>query len=407
MKKSDILKIWRENSNKRAITSVISAFYLVIFMIIFLYYRVWELVIMEAVLASVLLLQAYLIKKLPPEKTMASVRVTPIVNTVHAVVSYLVVGPAFGVQFYLLGMDSATGGSLKDSKLYRGWFFFIRIADGALFVALHLLSYSGIIKPKHDITGVLPSTVYCIIVLVIVLRKALLEAANAFADVSFVETENREKEKAINDSAKKSEFISGISHELRTPVNAIVGMNKMILKESKDPVITGYAGEIEKAGNSLMDLLDQVTAFNGGRKHVQGKKSISFSADGARVLVVDDTTINLKLIGNYLKDTGLSLAFATNGEEALRICEKDKFDLLLLDSMMPHMNGEELLQKIRKEGKNVETPAVVVTADAVGNSREHYLEAGFCAFLAKPLEPDLLGEVMIKYLPSDKVKLND
>lgn len=401
------MKIWRENSNKRAISSIVSAVYLVAFLVVFLCYRVWELVVMEAVLASILFLQAYLIKKLPSEKTMVSVKVTPIVNTIHAVVSYLAVGPAFGIQFYLLGMDSATGGSLKDSKLYRRWFFLLRVVDGAVFVALHLLSYYGILRPRYAITGRFPSVVYCFIVFFMVLRKALLEAANAVADVSYVETENREKEKALKDSANKSAFISGISHELRTPVNAIVGMNKMILRDCDDPVITGYAGEIEKAGNSLMDLLDEVTAFNGGRKHSTGKKNISFTAPLAKVLVVDDTTINLKLIGNYLKDAGLSLAFATNGEEALRLCRKEKFDLLLLDSMMPQMCGEELLCNIRKEGKNIDTPAVVVTADAVGNSKEHYLEAGFCAFLAKPVELELLEETMLEFLPADKVTIND
>lgn len=407
MKKIKLVKFWKVNSNKRATTSLMSAIYLTGYVICFACYRVWELAVIEAVLALVLYAQTFIIKELPPEKTMASVKVTPIVNTIHAVVAFLFVGPVFGTQYYLLGMDSATGGSLKDSKLYRSWFFILRVFDAILFVLLYVLVHKGFIIPKYSISGVFPTIVYCYTVITVVFRKALIEAANAYADVSFVEDENKEKQAALSESAKKSAFISGISHELRTPVNAIVGMNKLILRDTDDPVITGYAGEIEKAGNDLMNLLDEVTAFNGGKKRESGKRNISFSAKGAKVLLVDDTAINLKLLGNYLKDSMMSLCFATSGEEALNLCENEKFDLLLLDSMMPKMTGEELLWKIKKTGHNVNTPAVVVTADAVGNSRDHYIQAGFDEFLSKPVDFAQLDEVMVKYLPKELVCMND
>ena len=132
----------------------------------------------------------------------------------------------------------------------------------------------------------------------------------------------------------------------------------------------------------------------------------SFRARDAHVLVVDDTELNLIVIRGLLKKTEMQLDTATGGEEALHLCKTTPYDLILLDQRMPHMNGTEVLQRIRaqEDGYNKETPVICLTADAVQGARERYLEEGFSDYLSKPVEGHALEKTLMQYLPADKIE---
>ena len=117
------------------------------------------------------------------------------------------------------------------------------------------------------------------------------------------------------------------------------------------------------------------------------------SAPG-RVLVVDDTPVNLKLLADLLAAKGYAVATATSGAEALAKIEADAPDLVLLDVMMPGMSGYEVCRKIRESPATAMLPVVMVTALDPGQERVKGIDAGADDFLTKPIhQPELLARV--------------
>ena len=100
-----------------------------------------------------------------------------------------------------------------------------------------------------------------------------------------------------------------------------------------------------------------------------------------------------------LQDTGVAITAAESGAEAVRLCSDEQYDLLLIDYMMPGMDGIEALQEIRRKGtKNIDTKAIMLSANAVEGAGELYLEAGFSNYLLKPVLPKKLRKIVRKYL---------
>ncbi len=135
----------------------------------------------------------------------------------------------------------------------------------------------------------------------------------------------------------------------------------------------------------------------------------SFKAPDAHLLVVDDTDMNLTVIEGLLSKTEIQLDTASSGIEALNLTLETKYDLILMDQRMPKMDGTQTMKHIReqKDGLNVETPVICLTADAVSGARNKYLEEGFTDYLSKPVESTTLEAALIKYLPPEKIKLQD
>ncbi len=131
-----------------------------------------------------------------------------------------------------------------------------------------------------------------------------------------------------------------------------------------------------------------------------------YDASGVRLLVVDDNEMNLEVIKGLLKKTGAQIDAVTNGKDCLKLIKDKEYDLILMDHMMPDMDGIETFQKIqelRPMGCR-HTPVIALTANAVSGAREEYLRHGFADYIAKPVEYKKLIEVMKKFLPA-KVKL--
>lgn len=131
-----------------------------------------------------------------------------------------------------------------------------------------------------------------------------------------------------------------------------------------------------------------------------------FTAPDAHILSVDDNIMNLDVFCRILKDTGISIDTANNGEEALELLEKNAYDLVFLDHMMPVMDGIETLKRIRERGLCKDTPVIVLTANAVAGEKQMYLDAGFDGYLSKPIAGRLLKEMVRSKLP-EKIIHND
>ena len=120
---------------------------------------------------------------------------------------------------------------------------------------------------------------------------------------------------------------------------------------------------------------------------------------GIKLLVVDDTALNLKVISSFLSKTKADLTTALSGEEMLELITKNKYDIILLDHMMPNMDGIETLKRSRTLENNLcqTTPIIALTANAIVGAKEMYLEAGFDDYLSKPITMDSLFEMISRY----------
>ncbi len=127
-------------------------------------------------------------------------------------------------------------------------------------------------------------------------------------------------------------------------------------------------------------------------------------ADGAKILVVDDNEMNLKVARNLLKLSGVVPDLASSGEEAIRIVQEKHYHIVFLDHMMPKMDGIETLQVMQaKQLLGHGTTVIALTANAVVGARDKYLEAGFDDYLSKPIEVESLQKKLEKYLPKGLV----
>ena len=135
----------------------------------------------------------------------------------------------------------------------------------------------------------------------------------------------------------------------------------------------------------------------------------SFRAPEARLLVVDDTRMNLTVAAGLLEPTGIRIDTALRGEDAVRAAAATAYDLILMDQRMPGMDGLEALRRIREtpSGLSREAPVICMTADAVRGARERYLAEGFTDYLSKPLDFRTLERTLLRYLPASKVILSD
>ena len=132
----------------------------------------------------------------------------------------------------------------------------------------------------------------------------------------------------------------------------------------------------------------------------------SFHAPDARILVVDDTKLNIFVVENLLKKTGLVIDTAVNGNDAIALAGENDYDVILMDQRMPGMDGTEAMQRIRAHetviGKR--TPIICLTADVISGARERYIEQGFDDYLTKPIDGTELEKMLIRYLPGEKVE---
>lgn len=130
-----------------------------------------------------------------------------------------------------------------------------------------------------------------------------------------------------------------------------------------------------------------------------------FVAPNARILAVDDVEMNLKVLCGLLKETQIQIDKALSGKECIELVKKNKYDIILLDHMMPEIDGIETYKIMQKDEDNLnkETPVIMLTANALSGVREEYLEIGFVDYLSKPVDINKLSEMIKLYLRDDLV----
>lgn len=117
------------------------------------------------------------------------------------------------------------------------------------------------------------------------------------------------------------------------------------------------------------------------------------------ILVVDDVPLNLKVVEVLLKPFGANVEFANNGKDALEMMKQKKYDLILLDHMMPGMDGVETLKQAREISDYYKNAAIIaLTGNASVTARDEYLCMGFTDYLEKPILPDKIKEILRIYI---------
>lgn len=137
-----------------------------------------------------------------------------------------------------------------------------------------------------------------------------------------------------------------------------------------------------------------------------GRTRDSLTAPKARILVVDDVEMNLKVVRGLLQETKIQIDTAMSGKECLERFQKQAYDMIFLDHMMPDMDGIETLQQMRQtEGYSDRgVPVIALTANAISGSKEAYLNAGFTDYLSKPVREEALLGMLRKYLRGELIE---
>lgn len=137
----------------------------------------------------------------------------------------------------------------------------------------------------------------------------------------------------------------------------------------------------------------------------QSNKTGAFTAPDAEVLVVDDNEINLEVVKSLLTRTEMNVTACMSGKEALDLMKEKHFDIILLDHMMPEMDGIETLKRSREmeDNKSAGSPVIALTANVISGAREMYINEGFNDYLGKPIDNVKFEAMLQKYLPPEKV----
>ncbi len=135
----------------------------------------------------------------------------------------------------------------------------------------------------------------------------------------------------------------------------------------------------------------------------------SFEAPGAHLLVVDDNEMNLMVVRKLLAETKIQIDTALSGAECLKLTQDQHYDCILMDHLMPEMDGIQCLHALRAQptGLCQDTPVIALTANAGSDHQLLYRRAGFSGYLAKPVNGALLEAAVLSILPKELVTLSE
>jgi signal transduction histidine kinase/CheY-like chemotaxis protein len=150
---------------------------------------------------------------------------------------------------------------------------------------------------------------------------------------------------------------------------------------------------------NILNNVEESAAYN-----EDGNKIVRFTAPSARILAVDDIRTNLDVIEGLLAPYDIPIDTCLSGAEAIRLVQENRYDLVLMDHMMPEMDGIEAAKAIRAlPGEYYQKlPVAVLTANAIAGMRDMFLEMGFNDYISKPIEIVKLDELIVKWIPPEK-----
>jgi adenylate cyclase len=202
-------------------------------------------------------------------------------------------------------------------------------------------------------------------------------------------------------------------HDLRTPVNAVIGYSEMLIEDASAAGAPQMNADLERilaAGRKLLTLIDDIVRFSGlgadgqttadaglagmiegvvSAIHPTATADVTQALTG-KLLVVDDNEINRDMLSRRLTREGYEVAAASDGRMALEMVEHGDFDLVLLDVIMPEMNGFEVLRRLKASEAFRHIPVIMISALDELDSVVRCIESGAEDYLPKPFNPVLL-----------------
>lgn len=209
-------------------------------------------------------------------------------------------------------------------------------------------------------------------------------------------TESREKIAELNAEVEnaealinaKKQFVSSISYEVRTLLTAIVGYGEMLYSkvERKEDVLSGLDNILEN-GRCIVEVLNALTnqycqdSFDATASSATLPSAPNIQLSG-KVLIAEDNSVNRRLVTTVLEKAGCSVTACVDGKEAVEAAEKGDFDIIIMDMLMPVMDGYTATQILRERGIN--KPIIALSANVMKEDVERAHQAGCNACIAKP-----------------------
>jgi len=128
---------------------------------------------------------------------------------------------------------------------------------------------------------------------------------------------------------------------------------------------------------------------------------------GAKVLLAEDNAFNQQVARELLESNGLVVTIANTGRKAIEIVNKENFDVILMDIQMPEMDGFTATRKLREDPLFRDIPIIAMTAHAMADDRRKSLEAGMNDHITKPIDPDILFDTLVKWIPAKKREITN
>jgi len=218
---------------------------------------------------------------------------------------------------------------------------------------------------------------------------------------------------SVNEAEIGPSDLERMGTQLRSPLNAIIGYSELIcedLDESSESTVVADLRRIQTAGRQLLPMVNAVLDLWADSQAPQpeplsayttadnmpdlpssslGDDALLDAADGL-ILVVDDNSSNRDILARRLTRLGYEVSTAVNGLEALELLVEKRFDLVLLDIMMPIMNGYEVLDRMKADSELRNIPVIVLSASDEMQSAVRSIQRGAEDYLAKPFDPVLL-----------------
>ena len=219
----------------------------------------------------------------------------------------------------------------------------------------------------------------------------------------------------------QSEFRRMLRHDLRTPLNAIKGYGEMLREDVADASAEAFAADLDKLlgeATLLLDRIDGLVTYSGADasafdevarsstliaapammvesllkavRPVPANEGELAAVRPSRILVVDDNASNRDLLSRRLQRHRHTILQAEDGATALALVEKEALDLILLDLMMPGINGYDVLKLLKRDPRFRDIPVIMISALSELDSIVRCIEAGADDYLAKPFDPTLL-----------------
>ena len=207
---------------------------------------------------------------------------------------------------------------------------------------------------------------------------------------------------------EKNRYIEGtglglsIVQQLVNLMGGEISVNSVYTKGSKFIVMLEQDIVDERA-------LGTFTLTSRSRVHEGDTYRQSFEAPDAHILVVDDNDMNLMVVSKLLAATKIQIDLASSGAECLQLTQNHHYDCILMDHMMPEMDGIECLHALRVQpgGLCQDVPVVALTANAGSDNQLLYRREGFSGYLAKPVSGALLEAAVMSVLPKNLVQMNE